>query len=335
MAAETVPARAELLHESERTRVTRMFLSPGETVIVKLPRGPDATQRLRHETAQLRRLAGVAGAAQLADDRATAAASCPDAIVLTDTGGATLAQRAMPLPPDELPGLAWQLARALAALHARHVVHRDVSPANIVLPAASGRGPYLIDFELATTTAEIRPEFTHHDEIVGTLAYLAPEQTGRTGRPVDERADLYALGATLYELATGDPPFGTGDPLRLCHAHLARRPTPPAAVNPAVPAGFSDIVMHLLEKEPDSRYQTAEGLAYDLDLLRGRRTESVREFAHRRTRLPGPAAASVAHHRPGVRDPRPGHRVRRRDAGPEPRRPRQRGGGHRQDLAGR
>ena len=189
----------------------------------------------------------------------------------------------MPLPPDELAGLAWQLARALAALHARHVVHRDVSPANIVLPAESGRGPYLIDFELATTTAEIRPEFTHHDEIVGTLAYLAPEQTGRTGRPVDERADLYALGATLYELATGDPPFGTGDPLRLCHAHLARRPTPPAEVNPAVPAGFSDIVMHLLEKEPDSRYQTAEGLAHDLGLLRGRRTEqsaSLRIGAH-------------------------------------------------------
>ena len=65
-------------------------------------------------------------------------------------------------------------------------------------------------------------------EIVGTLAYLAPEQTGRTGRPVDQRADLYALGATLYELATGAPPFGTGDPLRLIHDHLARVPVPPA-----------------------------------------------------------------------------------------------------------
>ena len=76
--------------------------------------------------------------------------------------------------------------------------------------------------------AEIRPEFTHHAEIAGTLAYLAPEQTGRTGRPVDQRADLYALGATLYELATGRPPFGTGDPLRLVHDHLARVPAAPA-----------------------------------------------------------------------------------------------------------
>src|SRR5688572_30290079 len=101
-AGETAMAQAEVLYESERTRVTRVFLSASEAVIVKLPLGPDAAQRRRHETAELRRLAGVAGAAQLADDRATAAANCPEAIVMTDTGGATLARHAMPLPPDEL-----------------------------------------------------------------------------------------------------------------------------------------------------------------------------------------------------------------------------------------
>ncbi|HUL26655.1 MAG TPA: AAA family ATPase, partial [Streptosporangiaceae bacterium] len=113
--------------------------------------------------------------------------------------------------------------------------------------------------------AEIRPEFTPHSEIAGTLAYLAPEQTGRTGRPVDQRADLYALGATLYELATGGPPFGSGDPLRLTHDLLARVPVPPAQVNPAVPGLLSAIIMHLLEKEPDNRYQTAQGVLYDLE----------------------------------------------------------------------
>jgi serine/threonine protein kinase len=85
-----------------------------------------------------------------------------------------------------------------------------------------------VDFALASSFAEMRPEFTHHSEIVGTLAYLAPEATGRTGRLVDQRADLYALGAVLYELATGELPFGTGDPLRLIHDHLARVPVPSA-----------------------------------------------------------------------------------------------------------
>ena len=128
--------------------------------------------------------------------------------------------------------------------------------------------PCLVDFALASSFAEIRPEFTHHTEIVGTLEYLAPEQTGRTGRAVDQRADLYALGATLYELATGEPPFGSGDPLRLTHDHLARVPVPPAEVNRSVPVPLSEIIMHLLEKEPDNRYQTAEGVVYDLEWLR-------------------------------------------------------------------
>jgi serine/threonine protein kinase len=116
-----------------------------------------------------------------------------------------------------------------------------------------------VDFALATSIAEIRPEFTHHSEIPGTLAYLAPEQTGRTGRAVDQRADLYALGAVLYELGTGAPPFGVGDPLRLIHDHLARLPAPPADVNQDIPEPLSKVILHLLEKEPDNRYQSADG----------------------------------------------------------------------------
>ena len=149
------------------------------------------------------------------------------------------------------------------------MIHRDITPANIVV--SDDGTPCLVDFALASSFAEIRPEFTHHAEITGTLAYLAPEATGRTGRPVDQRADLYALGAVLYELATGEPPFGAGDPLRLIHDHLARVPVPPAEVNQAVPAPLSEIIMHLLEKEPDNRYQTADGLVYDLEQLQDAR----------------------------------------------------------------
>ena len=251
--------RAEVVHFSEGTRITRVFL-PGRTVIRKELLGPDAERRVRHEVAMLERLLGVAGVAQLAE-----VPRYPGSVVLEDAGAASLAGMTKPLPTGELAGLGLGLARAVAGMHRRGVMHRDITPANIVV--RDDGIPCLVDFALASSFAEIRPEFTHHAEIVGTLAYLAPEQTGRTGRPVDQRADLYALGATLYELATGEPPFRTADPLRLIHDHLALVPVPPAEVNQALPTPLSEIIMHLLGKEPDNRYQTADGLIYDLEQL--------------------------------------------------------------------
>jgi signal transduction histidine kinase len=259
------PTSAEVLHASERTRVTRLFLA-GRTVICKEPLGRDAQRRLRQELAMLERLRGLPGVVQLVDEP-----RYPGSISLTDVGGTSLAGMATPLDVDVLIGLGSGLARAVAGMHGRLVMHRDISPANIVI--SRDGAPWLVDFALATTFAEIRPESTHHSDLVGTLAYLAPEQTGRTGRPVDQRADLYALGATLYELATGAPPFGSGDPLRLTHDHLARVPVPPAELNRALPGMLSEIILHLLEKEPDNRYQTAEGVAHDLQRLRDARAD--------------------------------------------------------------
>jgi hypothetical protein len=209
----------------------------------------------------LERLRGVAGVVQLA-----AAPRYAGSLVLADAGGTSLAGLAKPLAADDLIGLGLGLAGAVAGMHRRGVMHRDITPANIVV--SRDGVPCLVDYALASPLAEIRPEFTHHTEIAGTLAYLAPEQTGRTGRSVDQRADLYALGATLYELATGAPPFGSGDPLRLTHDHLARVPASPAEVNQAVPGPLSEVIMRLLEKEPDNRYQTADGVVYDLQRLR-------------------------------------------------------------------
>jgi serine/threonine protein kinase len=257
------PVRFAVVHESARTRVIRLSRAD-RTLIVKEPLGPNAGSRLRHETAILERLRGVAGVAQLADEP-----SHEGSIVLADAGGSTLADLPKPLPARDLAGFAAGLARAMAELHRREVIHRDLTPANVVV-AADGT-PTLVDFALATSIAEIRPEFTHHSEIPGTLAYLAPEQTGRTGRAVDQRADLYALGAVLYELGTGEPPFGAGDPLRLIHDHLARLPAPPADVNPGIPEPLSKIILHLLEKEPDNRYQSADGVVHDLERLRDAR----------------------------------------------------------------
>jgi signal transduction histidine kinase len=255
-----VPVRAEIVNDSQRTRVTRLLLS-GRTVIRKEPVGPEAERRLHHEVAILERLCGVNGVAQVVD-----APHYPGSITFADAGQASLAEAVKPLVLDDLIGLAVALAKAVAGMHVRGVLHRDICPANIVI--SSDGAPCLVSFGLATSLAEIRPAFTHHSQIVGTLAYLAPEQTGRTGRPVDQRADLYALGATLYELATGEPPFGSQDPLRLTHDHLARVPAPPSEINPAVPDMLSAIIMHLLEKEPDDRYQSADGAVYDLQQLR-------------------------------------------------------------------
>ncbi len=255
--SENASGRAEIVHHSSRTRVTRLYVN-GRTVVRKELLGPDAEHRLRHETAMLERLRGIAGIVQLAP-----APRYPDSIVLADAGTVNLAGLAEPLGAADLIDLAARLARAVADMHRREVVHRDISPSNIVLSADGV--PCLVDFALATSFAQIRLEFTHHSEIAGTIAYMAPEQTGRTGRGVDHRADLYGLGATLYELATGQPPFGSGDPLRLIHDHLTRMPAPPADVVPAVPGPLSAIIMHLLEKEPDNRYQSADGVAYDLE----------------------------------------------------------------------
>jgi predicted ATPase len=133
----------------------------------------------------------------------------------------------------------------------------------------------LIDFDLASTYTQERPDFTHHQQIAGTLAYLAPEQTGRSGRRVDQRSDLYALGITLYELATGRLPFEQRDALQLIHDHLVRTPRTPAGINKALPPALSAMIMRLLEKEPDRRYQGADGLAYDLIRLKDALTHAT------------------------------------------------------------
>ncbi|RZU53619.1 diguanylate cyclase (GGDEF)-like protein [Krasilnikovia cinnamomea] len=250
-----------LLHDSDLTRVRRVRTADGGTVVRKEMLGANAVARASHEHAILVRLAGVDAVSQLAGDHAHADRH---GLTLVDVSGRALAE----LPPSErpdiagLPAFALALARILGPVHRAAVVHRDINPANILL-RRDGR-PVLIDFDLATTFAEVRPAFTHHTEILGRLPYLAPEQTGRTGLPVDSRADLYGLGATLYELAAGHPPFGDGDPLQLVRDILTRTPRPLAELVPGVSRGLSDIVARLLEKEPARRYQSAEGLVHDL-----------------------------------------------------------------------
>ncbi|MEV4281029.1 sensor histidine kinase [Actinoplanes xinjiangensis] len=239
-----------VLYRSERTLVLRRSPSDRHGALIrKRATGPGAVRRIRHEQEVLRRLAGIPGVPRLA------AGQSRQTLVLEDDGG---------VPPDRgrlavplLLNIAADLAATLAAVHRAGVVHRDITPANVVL---AGRA-VLIDFDLALLG---RSDTDEPGGPVGTLGYLAPEQTGRIGPVADSRADLYGLGATLYTLAAGEPPFSGDDPLELVRDTLVRPPVPVGRRRPGLPPRFCEIIMRLLEKDPERRYQSADGLAYDL-----------------------------------------------------------------------
>ena len=215
--------RAEIVHSSERTRITRLFL-PGRTVIRKEPLGPDGERRVRHEVAVLERLRGVAGLVQLAE-----APRYPGSVVLEDAGGASLAGMTKPLPVHKLAGLGLGLARAMAGMHQRGVIHRDITPANIVDP--DDGIPCLVDFALASSFAEIRPEFTHQVGrlLAGDFAILVrydpPDDAGGRRR-VDQhgraRADpgRRAAAARRAERHHAGVADGPASPDRLRRRHL-------------------------------------------------------------------------------------------------------------------
>ncbi|MCU7728921.1 AAA family ATPase [Actinoplanes sp. KI2] len=243
----------ESLYRSERTQVLRRP-APDGTVICKRTTGAGAIRRIDRERAVLRHLAGIPGVPRLAGRQGR------QSLVLLDDGGRTADGERFPMP--RLLEIARALTGVVAAIHQADVVHRDITPANLIIGESGA--PVLIDFEFALTGPEARNGSAPPDEPVGTLGYLPPEQTGRLRLAVDRRADLYGLGATLYALATGFPPFPGDDPLELIRDTLVRTPTFPADLTPDLPRGFSDILMRLLEKDPERRYQSAEGLAHDL-----------------------------------------------------------------------
>jgi predicted ATPase/class 3 adenylate cyclase len=186
-------------------------------------------------------------------------------LVLEDIGGVALSVSAgrRALPVARVLRIGVQLAETLASVHAAGIIHKDIKPSNVIV-APDGEAVRLTDFGIAVRLARALSHQVSPGLLEGTLAYMAPEQTGRMNRAVDRRSDLYSLGATLYELLTGASPFVSDDPLEVVHQHVARAPVPVAAARPAVPAVVSDVVQRLLQKNAEDRYQTARGLAHDL-----------------------------------------------------------------------
>lgn len=185
-------------------------------------------------------------------------------LVLEDLGGESLAQLIRgPMEMKSFLRLAIVLADAIGQVHKRDLIHKDVKPSNVLVSTNRDR-VWLTGFGLASRLAHERQPLEAPEFIAGTLAYMAPEQTGRMNCSIDSRSDLYALGVTLYELLTGSLPFTASDPMEWVHCHIARLPVPLHERFETLPLPVSAIVMKLLAKTPEERYQTAYGARTDL-----------------------------------------------------------------------
>lgn len=188
------------------------------------------------------------------------------ALVMEDMDGMSLwhyvQERSLSL--QEVLTIGRQLAEILHDLGQHRVIHKDIKPANILICPVSQQVK-LIDFSIASLLPRETQEIQSPNVLEGTLAYLSPEQTGRMNRGIDYRSDFYSFGVTLYELLTGQLPFQTQDPIDLVHCHLAKQPIAPHTVNPNIPVLVSEIVLKLMAKNAEDRYQSALGLKYDLE----------------------------------------------------------------------
>ncbi|MBW4627042.1 MAG: AAA family ATPase [Brasilonema octagenarum HA4186-MV1] len=192
-------------------------------------------------------------------------------ILLEDFGGESLEywmrlrpETFCPMPISTFLPLAIDVTRILGRIHTANVIHKDINSGNIVLNPNTGVVK-IIDFGIATQFNRTNPTFKSPHVLEGTLPYLSPEQTGRMNRSIDYRSDFYSLGVTFYELLTGQLPFPTTDTLELVHCHLAKSPTPPYKLNVKIPKPVSDIILKLMAKNAEDRYQSAWGIKADLE----------------------------------------------------------------------
>jgi len=255
------------IHEGSQTRIFRgERCSDGAKVIIKvhrseLPRPGDVARFRNHFNV-------TTNLSSTRIDRPIALEQHGNvlALISEDRGEISLREemRKSPPSPARVLTIGIALARTLEDLHIASVIHKDIKPDNILVNPDTGT-LRLGDFSIATLLPREAREAQRDTALSGTLAYVSPEQTGRLHRWIDHRADLYSLGATLYELATGTVPFPSTDPMELIHAHLTRRPPRPSTLNPALSASLCDIIMKLLAKSPAERYQSPTGLRIDLE----------------------------------------------------------------------
>ncbi|PSB40108.1 serine/threonine protein kinase [filamentous cyanobacterium Phorm 46] len=169
-----------------------------------------------------------------------------------------------PLAINEFLPIAIQIVQTLAGLYHNRIIHKDIKPQNILINPQT-KEVKLIDFSISSLLPRENQEIENPNVLEGTLAYMSPEQTGRMNRAIDYRTDFYSLGVTFYQLLTGQLPFNSTDPMELVHCHIARIPNEPINLVPAISVMMNNIIMKLMAKTPELRYQSAAGLRYDLE----------------------------------------------------------------------
>jgi serine/threonine protein kinase len=185
-------------------------------------------------------------------------------VVLEDPGGELLnVDVGTPIEVERFLRIAIGVAAALGKVHQHGLIHKDIKPGNILMNTATGE-VRLTGVGIASRLPRERQAPTPPEFIAGSLPYMAPEQTGRMNRSIDSRSDLYSLGVTFYHMLTGSLPFIASDPMEWVHCHIARTPISPGQRLETVPAPISGLVMKLLAKTPEERYQTAAGVEHDL-----------------------------------------------------------------------
>ena len=258
------------IYEGQRSlvyRARRRF--DQRMVVLKMLRSDYPTARdlarLRHEFSINRHLyeSGVTG---IVEALAVEEFDNHVVLVLEDFGGVTLYEQTnfRRMSPLELVRAFATVAHTLGRIHAAGVLHKDIKPQNMITSRDTAK-VCLTDFGIASRLDRERQGIVAPSRLEGTLAYMAPEQTGRVNRPIDARSDLYALGATMYECFTRRRPFMATDPMELVHAHIAVEPEPPRSHEPELPGVINHIIIKLLAKSAQDRYQSAGGLAIDLD----------------------------------------------------------------------
>lgn len=273
---------SEVLSVTERTIVYRAVKQPErksvilKTVASDYPNRVDLA-RLQHEYEILKdlQLEGVVESYGIDEIQGK------PFLVLEDFGGCDLIAclQNQPLLLDDILWIGCRLAAILGRLHNCQIIHKDIKPQNLIFESNT-RQLKLTDFSIASRLSKEHPILSSPNLLEGTLLYVSPEQTGRMNRTVDYRTDFYSLGVTLYELLTGQLPFQSSDPMELVHCHIAKAPIPPHYLNAQIPPQLSAVVLKLMAKTAEERYQSAYGIQRDLEecLNQWQRSGSIAPF---------------------------------------------------------